>query len=407
MHDLIELSQDYEVFPLQIKKERCSVRLAYARNLSSRESGGYGEDFLTLSETEQHSVFVLCDGTSGSFKGDIGAKVLGKELNLALSASPVSSIEEFMRVVHDTISKASTVATAEIEKVDLSFYKNLQQIYSHKREKYGTQSTLALVVLNWELDVIYAAQLGDSILKILNRNQENIIPAISQKKQYWSSVQHITSEPKFFEVPLSSISTIIIHSDGIVDPNKLDQPPLHQLDNLELYNFIQQLGHDDISYLEIKKHTREGERISFQGEVQSISPEPYMEEIVDSPPEVDTVEEIPREDNKTKYIRLKRTLINIIISGVLFLAIAGYMLGAYVNNRTNNLVTYDISGNLLNSSSLPVNEQVIFVTERCGYLGTKCFWDFGDGSFITTESSVAIHTYEDYGTYTVIIKRVK
>src|SRR5688500_8353015 len=74
------VAQGRETAVQVVRGRTFSYRYAYARSADSRAANDPGQDYLTFQEEGNSFAFVLCDGVSQSFYGEIAARVLGDGL---------------------------------------------------------------------------------------------------------------------------------------------------------------------------------------------------------------------------------------------------------------------------------------------------------------------------------------
>jgi len=60
--------------------ERFSYRFAFDRSADSIKANEPGQDYIAIIASDDRIAFVLCDGVSQSFYGDLAARILGDQL---------------------------------------------------------------------------------------------------------------------------------------------------------------------------------------------------------------------------------------------------------------------------------------------------------------------------------------
>ena len=60
--------------------ERFSYRFAFDRSADSIKANEPGQDYIAIIAADDRIAFVLCDGVSQSFYGDLAARILGDQL---------------------------------------------------------------------------------------------------------------------------------------------------------------------------------------------------------------------------------------------------------------------------------------------------------------------------------------
>ncbi len=95
-NQIIKIPRLEDTFTQEKTGDTFSFRYSYARSSESRRENEPGQDYLTYAEQNRSFSFVLCDGVSQSFFGDIAAEILGDELLLWLNSHPLNADKEFL-----------------------------------------------------------------------------------------------------------------------------------------------------------------------------------------------------------------------------------------------------------------------------------------------------------------------
>lgn len=80
MMAIVRVTQEKETDLMNFSESQWGYHYAYSRSAEARELGDIGQDYLTLARNEKQMVFVLCDGISMSYHGDLAAVYLGDRL---------------------------------------------------------------------------------------------------------------------------------------------------------------------------------------------------------------------------------------------------------------------------------------------------------------------------------------
>jgi len=76
----VQVSQYAETAMQEAIRDGWLYRYGYSRAMESQAAGDPGQDYLTIAEQEGSLQFVLCDGVSQSYYGDLAAKFIGDRL---------------------------------------------------------------------------------------------------------------------------------------------------------------------------------------------------------------------------------------------------------------------------------------------------------------------------------------
>lgn len=259
---IIQLSQAEEYAPYDVAGKRFSYRLAYARAAETQVADNIGQDYLTLCESEEVFTFVLCDGVSQSFYGDLAAKYLGDALLLWLQELPdtLTDAESFQATLHDALYALTATGTELVQQVALpsNLPDILREVLEEKRglgsETMFACGRLDLPRTEFPQGRVLLAWMGDARLRVWYGKHELQLPGEFETKQRWSTRRGpVASVPHVYAAPVYHNETAITHlmaySDGLTALDTWDSLPSSE----ELGALIVQAQaspvSDDISFL--------------------------------------------------------------------------------------------------------------------------------------------------------------
>lgn len=259
------ITQGTETAVSTVKNKKYSFRYAYARAHESMILGDKGQDYLAFINQDQQFVFVLCDGVSQSFYGDIAAKYLGDLLlNWFTDHLPDGLKPEPIRMDLNTVlANAVAVGSELVDKHPLAA--DLPEIFREvleEKRRLGSETTFVAGRIDLpggdypEGRAVFA-WLGDSRLRIWDAREE-ISPRLSgefQTMQRWSSKRGSLGSMVHVYVSnldhKAGIRRVLAYSDGLscIDGHTA------VISNPVLQNLIRQTGEmptsDDIAMIEL------------------------------------------------------------------------------------------------------------------------------------------------------------
>lgn len=259
---ITQLSQAVEYAPQYITGERFSYCLAYARATETQTTDSLGQDYLTLCEDGETFTFVLCDGVSQSFYGDLAAKYLGDALLTWLRDLPdaLEDTVDFRTALRDTLQALTVTGTRQVQQLSLpsDLPGMLREVLEEKRS-LGSEAMFVcgrIDLPNSELPRGRAllAWMGDARLRVWGETRELKLPGEFKTEQRWSTRRGpVMSEPHVYAVPLhdgeTAITRLMAYSDGLTDLDTWDTLP----SDAELSALIAQAKasplSDDIAFL--------------------------------------------------------------------------------------------------------------------------------------------------------------
>ncbi len=212
------------------------MHLASRRCLDRDESNSLGQDVMGWGESSDHIVAVVCDGISGSNKGELAASAItSKGLGYLLRNPDVDS-KDFVKFLDaqeiniDTNNpKTDTEITKNTEKnvaanaspqkakgtISLSSIIESKRLeMAKRRESVGSATTAQFLIINKSNDEARLIQLGDSPAFLKNKSGNILYQQTNESA--WSSknqTRHeLIQERKF---SFASTGTVLLCSDGL------------------------------------------------------------------------------------------------------------------------------------------------------------------------------------------------
>lgn len=251
--NLKEISQRQETPVTFVAQSQFSHRFSYARALESQQYNDPGQDYLTFLQDGSRFVFVLCDGVSQSFIGDLAARVLGKQLISRLRSGRYSSEAAFRVALTKHLGRLTQSASVEVANYPLpSDLPDFQRVVLDEKRAHGSETTFVVGYLDLATDVALFGWMGDSRLRLWRKDgREMVLPAESFKTfERWSTRKGIDGELHVIEHRLSDLGRIQTYSDGIFTLDEFDE----LVSTAVIMKETDVLGDDDISFLEIWPH---------------------------------------------------------------------------------------------------------------------------------------------------------
>lgn len=259
------LSQEQEVSIETFSYKCFNGRYAYARAAETQKYGDKGQDFLTFQTNGDSLVFVLCDGVSQSFYGELAASSLGISLrNCLFEKLPVSmDVDEIFTCLHDHLHMITEEVSVQVNHYPLpeDMLPLLRSVLEEKRAK-GSETTficgrIDLPGPEFEQGRVILSWLGDSRLRIWSEDEEisELLGGSFQTKERWSSkLGPVGRKTNVFVTDLSGekrLTRIAAYSDGLAALDDF----CRVLKDDEVQALIKEAeesaGSDDISFLEI------------------------------------------------------------------------------------------------------------------------------------------------------------
>ena len=255
--NIIRLLQDRET-PTVLKESRAfSYRYAYSRSADSRNAGDPGQDYLTILEDGNRLVFVLCDGVSQSFYGDLAARLLGDGLAdwldaLAIGNNPFN-LEQAVVKFLNTLTETASVEVRNYVLPD-NIPVMLQKVLEKKRS-LGSESTFVAGLLDQTTHQYVFVWMGDSRLRFWDKNGEKTasLGETFLTRERWSSHKGPVGQVHVFIGDLSNLQRVLAYSDGFAQLDRLFKlrSPSQRAINELITDSCKLPASDDISFLEI------------------------------------------------------------------------------------------------------------------------------------------------------------
>jgi hypothetical protein len=256
------LPQEIETAPSALSYGRFCVRYAYSRSSDSRASDDPGQDYIAFRINLEHLAFVLCDGVSQSFFGDLAARFLGDLLldwlwdqsadwrteggfQSALTSQSEAWTEKGRQIV-DTYRLPEDVPAMVLD------------VLERKRDQ-GSETMFVCGLLNLPdrknmLGSIALAWMGDTRLQIWKGDDQktDLLNASWDTNQRWSSHGGLKGgSPGTYITDFEAVDRVIGYSDGLVSVEQ----KLSQANEGDLDTFIQKLlrspTSDDVSLIDL------------------------------------------------------------------------------------------------------------------------------------------------------------
>jgi len=262
---IIRLAQAKEYAPQLITGEHFSYRLAYARAADTQADDSVGQDYLSISEQETTFVFVLCDGVSQSFYGDLAAKYLGDALLDWLKMLPMqeTNVSAFRAALRDELYALTAEGTIQVRRVSLAsdLPYMLKEVLEEKRV-LGSEAMFVCGRIDLPTELlpegrVLLAWMGDVRLRVWHGKEELQLPGGFETAQRWSTQRGpVGGEPNVYIAPWDSAGDTMTHlmaySDGLATLDAWKTLP----SNAELADLISQAeaspASDDIAFLALQ-----------------------------------------------------------------------------------------------------------------------------------------------------------
>ncbi|MDQ2809536.1 MAG: hypothetical protein M3Z04_21890 [Chloroflexota bacterium] len=241
-------------------------RVAYARAAETQAAADHGQDYAAIQVAGSCCAFVLCDGVSQSFFGDLAATYLGDALIAWLTDILPDTMDDAV-ILHtltdrlQALTGAASVGVA-VRSIPDHLPALLHTVLEEKRAN-GSESTFVCGRLDrpspaWPAGRLVLAWLGDSRLRFWGDAGERTaeLGATFLSPERWSSAQGTLGTPHLFVGPLVTpthclVTHLLAYSDGLSLLDSHDTPP----PDAALQELIQHTGtlpgSDDVSLLDI------------------------------------------------------------------------------------------------------------------------------------------------------------
>lgn len=261
MHEIIAIDQstDNPIRVLHTKSFR--FRYANSRAADSQRSNDKGQDYLTICYNSKYLGFVVADGVSQSFFGDIAAKILGDQLLSFLMECGEHFLEEklpFQEKLEEKLEDLVSLAMPLVKDFPLPEHVTgiLQSVLEQKRQM-GSQTTFIAGYIDLVKRDLALAWMGDERVRLWNDLQETSKEQLGlenfQTAERWSSSTGMIGTLHTRIIKDSHISRMVVYTDGlaILDEELQLNPLTHkQLEEL-IFQTSQMPQSDDTTFFEL------------------------------------------------------------------------------------------------------------------------------------------------------------
>lgn len=220
--EFLQLRQHGETNAVSFLKpeEPFYYRFAYARSADSRSNDDTGQDYLALCKDNGRLAFVVCDGVSQSFFGDLAAEFLGKNLvqYMYKLSTPLVPGESTHQQLAQYLQEISEIASQEIAAYRYpDEMPGMIQVVLEKKRQMGSESTFVAGIIDLANDWYSLAWMGDSRLRLWSTNGEITaqLGDAFHTRERWSSRKGLVGELHIFSGVKSEIKHLMAYSDGL------------------------------------------------------------------------------------------------------------------------------------------------------------------------------------------------
>lgn len=262
----LKVPQDRETRVRVVPGEAVSYRFAYTRAADTRAAGDVGQDYVTVREDAHTFTFVLCDGVSQSFYGDLAARYLGDALLAWLSGRLPATIdaEPIRTALAAHLRELTESATDHVQRQSLppDLPLMLREVLQEKRA-LGSESTFVCGRIDlpggdFPAGRVVLAWMGDSRLRLWTGDDAHTtdVGGVFETAQRWSTRRGpVGGDVNIFIAPLEQdgrrINRLMAYSDGLAALDDWSRDP----SNHAVQDLITRAGEaatsDDISFLEV------------------------------------------------------------------------------------------------------------------------------------------------------------
>lgn len=253
--------QEVETDPSVLTYGRFRVRFAYGRSGDSRKNNDPGQDYMALRLDHERLAFVLCDGVSQSFYGDLAAHVLGDLLLDWLWAQQGKlTNDRFQQELTAQLNSWTAQGREAVERFHLpdDLAPMVHGVLEKKRalgsETMFVAGLLTLPGRDLPDGQLCLAWLGDSRLQLHRADLDltSSLGADFSSEYRWSTHTGVKSgEPGVYIKPPGAAERVLAFSDGLEPVEHL----LVEAGEADLGAYIQDLQtsptSDDISFLDM------------------------------------------------------------------------------------------------------------------------------------------------------------
>jgi hypothetical protein len=256
--------QNKDSFITFAEERRAYIRFLYARARDSRLHGGEGQDYLAWRYMGNVLAFVICDGVSGSFFGNLAAKFLGSKLLdfLLDSESWLDTVQDasgLRNKVKECLNAWREEGQREIEKVTLpdTMPPLQKEALEEIKEQHGSETVFIGGRLSFDKTLeqetgrLTLIWMGNAQARVYGPDgrQIEITGGRWHDSDRWSTKHGIKNQVHVWLQ--EGVSRVIAFSDGFVAPDNIDTLPDHQLQERVGIHLLSP-NSDDISFIDIR-----------------------------------------------------------------------------------------------------------------------------------------------------------
>lgn len=194
-------------------------RYAYARSKECQLNGDPGQDYLAFREDSNRLVFILCDGVSQSFIGDLAASFLGSQMLewcWSIRLSPAVELQNHLQTYLNSLVLVATRKVAD-KLLPKEIPEMLRSVLEEKRVQ-GSETMLVGGIVDFQQHQAYLISLGDMRLRVWDTRLQEITTEIGfhlDTNSRWSTLRGAVGRVSVTALPFEEISCIAAYSDGL------------------------------------------------------------------------------------------------------------------------------------------------------------------------------------------------
>lgn len=241
--------------------ERFSYRFAFDRSADSIKANEPGQDYIAIIAADDRIAFVLCDGVSQSFYGDLAARILGDQLVAWLWENGTNHIQNqslLTASLSQFLSQLTEFATQQVSQfVFPPEMSSMLQSVLEKKRALGSEATFTSGFIDLANERCYLSWMGDSRLRIWDKNGEKTHELLGeeafQTSERWSTRRGMVGKLHSVLIPTANVIRLTTYSDGLarLDHHLINGPSSDQTLTKIIEESKLLAGSDDISFLEI------------------------------------------------------------------------------------------------------------------------------------------------------------
>lgn len=260
----IRLPQEMDTDIQSVSDSIWQYQYAYYRSMESREVNDLGQDYVTYLADEDCMSFVICDGVSLSYFGDLAARILGDQLLSWLYSQEQIEIDtrSIQSDLETYLVEITNAATRQLDTHKIPDYIQgiLREVLLDKKE-HGSDSIYGAARIDLPCSVYPKGRIlivwqGDIRIRLWSHNEERteeLGNQLASSHRWNSKVGPVGSLPHVYCSDLISFGTkgrLILYSDGLKDLDCLINPDIDEIKSA-LNISIQDPSSDDMSFFNI------------------------------------------------------------------------------------------------------------------------------------------------------------